>query len=250
MGQGRYGREAIQALGRSGGCSVSAKKSGRTRRSDAADPHSRKSEQPDATVKAPVEEEIAPEADGPEPEASAERASRAQSGPPQAEGSTETPSAETATEPSVPLEQHQRLLAEFDNYRKRTDRERGRTAALAAGDLALQLLPVLDDFERAEAARPDGAEAYDREGILIIRKRLAEALKREGLRQIEASPGDRFDPEIHEAVLTVPSDEYAEGQLAEVLQTGYLFGDRLLRASRVVVSSGPASKPAETGAED
>lgn len=154
------------------------------------------------------------------------------------------------TEPTVPLEQHQRLLAEFDNYRKRTDRERARLGTLVAGDLALQLLPVLDDFERAEIALAPDETTFDCEGILIIRRRLAEALEREGLREVEASPGDHFDPKIHEAVLTASSDVHTEGYLAEVLQKGYFFGDRLLRASRVVVSSGPAREPAGTDGED
>lgn len=153
-----------------------------------------------------------------------------------------------AQPPSIPLEQHQRLLAEFDNYRKRIESQQERTGRWARADLMARLLPLLDDFERArEALTPETAQR-DLEGTLIILGRLAEALKREGLERIAASPGMAFDPEVHEAVLAVPTDAVAAGSIAEVLQAGYRAGDRLLRPARVTVARAAVSDEAQ-GAE-
>jgi len=145
----------------------------------------------------------------------------------------------------VPLEQHQRLLAEFDNYRKRANRERAELELRGAGNLIVRLLPLLDDLERARASLAAG-DAADRQGLLIILGRLAEILQREGLTEVEASPGTVFDPEKHEAVLTIPTAKIPEGSVAEVLENGYRYGDRLLRPTRVAVARAPEHRsPAE-----
>ena len=140
-------------------------------------------------------------------------------------------------EASIPLEQHQRLLAEFDNYRKRVERERQRLTQTACADLLRSLLPVLDDLDRAEAAlqAPDQGE-IDLDAMLKIVRLLAEALRREGLVRIDAPPGTVFDPNEHEAVLTIPTAEMPEGSVIEALQAGYRLGDRLLRPARVAVA--------------
>jgi molecular chaperone GrpE len=144
----------------------------------------------------------------------------------------------------VPLEQHQRLLAEFDNYRKRVDRERQRLEAQAVGELLRRLLPILDDLDRAEAARQiSGGGPDDSDAILRILGCLAEAFQREGLERIEASPGTVFDPNEHEAVLTIPTADVPEGSVVEVLQAGYLHGGRLLRPARVAVARAPEPSP-------
>jgi molecular chaperone GrpE len=143
---------------------------------------------------------------------------------------------EAATEEVVPLEQHQRLLAEFDNYRKRIERQQARFQQRAAGDLYRRLLPLIDDFERAKSALLEHSDEIDREGLLIILGRLAETLEREGLEEIAAAPGTTFDPEVHEAVLTIPSAEVPEGSVAEVLETGYRLGETMLRPARVAVA--------------
>ena len=148
-------------------------------------------------------------------------------------------SAEDSKEPTVPLDQHQRLLAEFDNYRKRMERDIARAGFLARVDVLNALLPVLDDLNRARNALDSKKDAFDTEGMLIIIGRLAETLSREGLTEVEASPGQAFDPEIHEAVLTVPTAEFAEGCVAEVLEKGYQCGERLLRAAKVAVARTP-----------
>ncbi len=148
-------------------------------------------------------------------------------------------SAEDSKQPTVPLDQHQRLLAEFDNYRKRMERDIARAGFLARVDVLSALLPVLDDLNRARNALDSKKDVFDTEGMLIIIGRLAETLSREGLTEVEASPGQAFDPEIHEAVLTVPTAEFAEGCVAEVLEKGYQCGERLLRAAKVAVARSP-----------
>ena len=162
------------------------------------------------------------------------------------EGTSE-PAAESTSGPaaqSIPLEQHQRLLAEFDNYRKRVNRERAELELRGAGNVIARLLPLLDDFERARASLAVDA-AIDRQGLLIIVDKLADNLRKEGLRQIEASPGTVFDPEVHEAVLTIPTAKFPEGSVAEVLENGYRFGERLLRPARVAVARSPVPAPSQ-----
>lgn len=151
--------------------------------------------------------------------------------------------------PTIPLEQHQRLLAEFDNYRKRMERDIARAGFLARVDVLSALLPILDDLDRARNALGSKKDVFDTEGMLIIISRLAETLSREGLTEVEASPGQAFDPEIHEAVLTVPTAEFAEGCVAQVLEKGYQCGERLLRAAKVAVARAPedAAPEAKSG---
>jgi molecular chaperone GrpE len=133
---------------------------------------------------------------------------------------------------------HDRLLrksAEFDNYRKRTDRERREMVDLAAQDLLLDLLPILDDFERALAvAVPAGAERY-REGVELIYKQLQDLLKKRGITRIDAVGAD-FDPHIHQAVVQEASPTHREGEVTAELRRGYRLGDRLLRPSMVKVA--------------
>ena len=151
------------------------------------------------------------------------------------------PEAEEAAEQevqgaTVPLEQHQRLLAEFDNYRKRVERDRQRHTLWARAELFRALLPCLDDFDRARASQKENQKDVASKGILIIMNRLAETLKQEGLNEVEASPGEVFDPEIHEAVLTVPSTEVRAGCVTQILEKGYCLEDRLLRPAKVGVA--------------
>jgi molecular chaperone GrpE len=154
------------------------------------------------------------------------------------------------TEATIPLEQHQRLLAEFDNYRKRTQAQQERASRLTRDELIEKLLPILDDCDRAQQAARSNPEHFDREGALIILRRFAEALRQEGLEKVEAAPGMAFDPEVHEAVLTIPTASVPEGSIAEVLEPGYRSRDRLLRPAKVAVARAPApdaSPPVEPG---
>ena len=133
------------------------------------------------------------------------------------------------------LDALQRLKAEFENYRKRVARDQGDVVARASERLAKQLLPVLDDLERALEAAAEHEEAKLEEGVRLVHRSLADALAREGL--VEVETGGKFDPHTQEALLSQPSDE-EEGTVIQVLQKGYLLGDRVLRPARVVISSG------------
>ena len=133
------------------------------------------------------------------------------------------------------LDALQRLKAEFDNYRKRVARDQQELAARANERLVRELVPVLDDLERALEAAAEHQEAKLEEGVRLVHRALADALGREGLAEIEAA--GKFDPHTQEALLSQPSDE-EEGTVIQVLQKGYTLGDRVLRPARVVISAG------------
>ena len=129
-----------------------------------------------------------------------------------------------------------RKTAEFDNYRKRIDKERRDQADRITGDVLLELLPILDDLELALKAdtRGDTADAY-RKGVELIHRQLLELLKRRGVRAIEAVGAD-FDPHLHQAVTTEAREGAREGEVLESFRTGYLIGERLLRPAMVKVA--------------
>src|ERR687893_1330663 len=130
----------------------------------------------------------------------------------------------------------QRLQAEFDNYRKRALRDQESLVARAHERLVKELLPVLDDLERALEAAEQHEEAKLEEGVRLVHRALTEALTREGLAEIETN--GKFDPHVHEALLTQPS-EAEEGSVIQVLQKGYRLGERVLRPARVIVAAAP-----------
>jgi molecular chaperone GrpE len=128
------------------------------------------------------------------------------------------------------LDALQRLKAEFDNYRKRVARDQQELAARAHERLVKELVPILDDLERALAHEGDLDE-----GIRLIHRQFSDALAKEGLTEV---PTDgKFDPHTQEALLSQPSDA-EEGEVIQVLQKGYRLGDRVLRPARVVISAG------------
>ncbi len=133
------------------------------------------------------------------------------------------------------LDDLKRLAAEFDNYRKRMARDQEGLVARAHERLVKELLPVVDDLERALEAAEEHEEAKLEEGVRLVHRNLADALRREGLAEIETN--GRFDPHVHEALLSQPS-EAEEGSVIDVVQKGYKLGDRVLRPARVVVSGG------------
>ncbi len=128
-----------------------------------------------------------------------------------------------------------RKTAEFDNYRKRVERERRESAQYAAGDLLEALLPIIDDFERAlQAESPPGPAAY-RQGLELIYKQLLDLLARRGVKPIE-TVGQVFDPHVHQAITYESSPGHAEGEIIEEVRRGYKHGDRLLRPAMVKVA--------------
>ena len=134
------------------------------------------------------------------------------------------------------LDDLRRLAADFDNYRKRTAREQLEMTSRANERLVKELLPVLDDLERALEAAQHHEEAKLEEGVRLVHRSLADLLVREGLAEIETN--GRFDPHVHEALLSQPSDA-EEGSVIQVLQKGYRLGDRVLRPARVIVAAAP-----------
>jgi molecular chaperone GrpE len=132
------------------------------------------------------------------------------------------------------LDALQRLKAEFDNYRKRAAREQADIRSRAAERLVTELIPVLDDLERALAAVEEHEEAALEEGVRLVQRALADALQREGLAEIETN--GKFDPHIHEALLAQSADDVESGGVVQVLQKGYRLGDKVLRPARVIVA--------------
>ena len=134
------------------------------------------------------------------------------------------------------LDALQRLKAEFDNYRKRVQREQEALVVRAAERLVTQLLPLLDDLERAVEAAIEHGELKLEDGVRLVHRALANMLQREGL--VEVDTDGPFDPHTQEALIVQPSEE-PEGTVTEVFQKGYKLGDHVLRPARVGVSSGP-----------
>ena len=163
---------------------------------------------------------------------------------------TDTPEAEAPEsdgeqeEPTVPLSELEavgaerdqyldalrRLKAEFDNSRKRQERERTRILEAASEKLVQELLPVLDNLDRALESQGDISD-----GVQATREQLAEVLANEGLLPV-ASDGQLFDPNVHEAVMGQPSEEYEEGTVLQTFQRGYLLNGRAIRPAKVVVA--------------
>ena len=145
------------------------------------------------------------------------------------------PLADVTRERDDYLDALQRLKAEFDNYRKRAAREQSDIVSRAAERLVKELLPVLDDLERALDAAEEHEEAKLEEGVRLVQRALADALQREGLTEIETD--GRFDPHVHEALLSQPDDDVESGTVLQVLQKGYRLGDKVLRPARVIVAA-------------
>ncbi|HEX3455768.1 MAG TPA: nucleotide exchange factor GrpE [Gaiellaceae bacterium] len=141
------------------------------------------------------------------------------------------------------LDQLQRLKAEFDNYRKRAARDQESLVARSTERLVKELLPVVDDLERALEAASQHEEAKLEEGVRLVHRALRDSLTREGLVEIETD--GQFDPHVHEALLSQPSDA-DEGSVIEVVQKGYRLGDRVLRPARVVIAA-PKETPGGDG---
>ena len=136
-----------------------------------------------------------------------------------------------------------RRQADFDNFRKRIDRERAEESRRHTARVVESLLPVLDGFERALAAHADPAYEDYRKGFELIYRQLWDALQRLGLERLDPE-GKRFDPHIHQAIERVESADHADGSVLEVFQPGYTFHGRLLRPAVVRVAVHPAGASA------
>jgi molecular chaperone GrpE len=130
-----------------------------------------------------------------------------------------------------------RKLAEFDNFRKRVEREREEIRQLAVEDFIRELLPVLDNFERALQHATNGGDAFH-QGVEMIAKQFWDTLVRRGVSEINPL-GQPFNPELHEAVQRVENGDYPPGTVALVMLKGYCAGDRVIRPAMVGVAVGP-----------
>jgi len=128
----------------------------------------------------------------------------------------------------------QRKQAEFENFRKRAARDQERLVAHAHERLVRELLPVLDDLERALEAAERHEEAALVDGVKLVERSLRAALEKEGLVEIETD--GPFDPHVHEAVLAQPREDAEPGAVVDVLQRGYRLGGKVVRPARVIVA--------------
>jgi len=131
-----------------------------------------------------------------------------------------------------------RLFAEFENFKKRTSKERMDLFKTAGQDVIVSLLPVMDDFDRAlkEIAKTKEKELL--KGVELINNKFRETLKAKGLEEVKAGEGDTFDAEIHDAVTQIPApDKKLKGKIIDVIEKGYKLGDRIIRHPKVVVGN-------------
>jgi molecular chaperone GrpE len=133
-----------------------------------------------------------------------------------------------------------RRQADFENFRKRTERERHEELRRVMGHFIQHILPVLDGFERALAVHDNPAYEDYRKGFELIYKQLWESLAKQGLERIDAH-GKPFDPHFHMAIDRVETDEHEDGSVIDVLQPGYIFHGRVLRPATVRVAAAPAT---------
>lgn len=136
----------------------------------------------------------------------------------------------------VEKDRYLRLFAEFENYKKRTIRERVEMFKTAGEDVVQALLPVLDDFGRALAELEKSSDENLFKGVELINTKLREILKSKGLEQIEVNQGDSFNADTHEAVSQIASpDEKLKGKIIDVVEMGYRMGDKVIRYPKVVI---------------
>ncbi len=130
-----------------------------------------------------------------------------------------------------------RLFAEFENYKKRTSRERVELFKTAGKEVMIELLPVLDDFERALLHIEEDKEAEElRKGVLLIYQKLLSTLEKKGLSVCEVAQGDAFDAEVHTAITQIPApSDDLKGKIVDVVEKGYKLGDTIIRFPKVVV---------------
>ena len=130
-----------------------------------------------------------------------------------------------------------RLFAEFENYKKRTSRERIELFKTAGQELMTSLLPIVDDFERALSHIEEDKEAEElSKGVLLIYNKFYNTLEQKGLSKIETKAGDTFDAEIHEAITQIPApSEDLKGKVIDCVEKGYRLGDKVIRYPKVVI---------------
>lgn len=131
-----------------------------------------------------------------------------------------------------------RLFAEFENYKKRTTKERIELFKTAGQDVLQSLLPVLDDFDRAQKVIEKSEDKAVKEGINLIHDKLINTLKSKSLEVVEVNAGDTFDADLHEAITQIPApNEDLKGKIVDVIEKGYKLGDKIIRFPKVVTGN-------------
>ena len=130
-----------------------------------------------------------------------------------------------------------RLYSEFENYRRRTSKEKIEMIDSANKDLLKEILPISDDFERAIKSSSDSKNIIDEEGISLIYQKLKGILEKHNLKKMDIKVGDDFNSEIHEAITSTPSDKKLKGKIVDVIEDGYMIGEKILRFGKVVIGS-------------
>lgn len=129
-----------------------------------------------------------------------------------------------------------RLFAEFENFKKRTSRERVELFKTAGQDIMVAMLPVLDDFDRALAELSKNADDGVLKGVELIHNKFRDILRSKGLEQVEVTSGMAFDAEVHDAITQIPAPtDDLKGKIIDVVEKGYKLGDRIIRHPKVVV---------------
>ncbi|MCX7746839.1 MAG: nucleotide exchange factor GrpE [Clostridia bacterium] len=134
------------------------------------------------------------------------------------------------------LDKLQRTAAEFDNYKKRTAREKETVYQDSIGDVITAFLPVVDSLERAVLSADNGDEASIKDGINLVLKQMKEIMKNFGVEEIK-SVGETFDPQLHNAVMHIEDENYGENVVADEFQKGYIIKDKVIRHSMVKVAN-------------
>ena len=129
-----------------------------------------------------------------------------------------------------------RLFAEFENYKRRTAKERIELFSTASEEVMVSLLPVLDDFDRASVEIKKDKENETLKGILLIKNKFFDSLKSKGLSLVEVSKGDDFNADDHEAVTQIPApSKNMQGKIIDIIEKGYKLGDKVIRYPKVVI---------------
>ena len=154
--------------------------------------------------------------------------------------SIEEPGAEAELADALEKEKDKflRLFAEFENYKKRTTRERMELFKTAGQEIMVSMLPVLDDFDRALTEIGKAGDKELLKGVQLIHTKFKETLRTKGLEVVDCEKGDAFDAEIHEAITQIPAPtKKLKGKIVDVIEKGYSLGDRIIRHPKVVVGN-------------
>ncbi|MBV6645226.1 MAG: nucleotide exchange factor GrpE [Cyclobacteriaceae bacterium] len=155
--------------------------------------------------------------------------------------STEDDEVDLEAELAESKDKYLRLYSEFENFRRRTSKEKLEIINTASKDVVIDLLSILDDFDRAFKSFDEKAEVKTvKEGMDLIFNKLSKTLEGKGLKKMEINPGDEFDEEFHDAITQIPApDKKLVGKIVDVVEQGYYLNDKVIRFAKVVTGAKP-----------